>query len=163
MKMTKQDQIIKLLEENNRILKNISEQLSSAPSAGMGIGMGVLASGDLLKAIAQQYTENPDIVIQEDAVASVVGGNVFIRSSAGRVNLNVREQNEQMKSSFIKSISQKGRKLHVRFKSGKTYEYTSNNQAEFNRVADLLLTSTYVSHPFLENLRGNPDFQFTTL
>lgn len=152
-------EIIALLKENNRLLQEINNKLSSTnvqEASGLkGFPQHVMI------ALAEQYSSNPEIVIQEDSQAEFRGGNLFIRSKTGRVNANVSEKN--IKSSFIKSISQKGQKLFVSFKSGKTYQYTSHSSREFNRVADILLTSDYVSKPFLRELRDNPDFDFKTV
>ena len=155
------NKIISLLEENNRLLQEINQKLSSGTTKSSSLDILSGLNPQVMIALAEQYQENPDIVIQEDAVAEIRDGNVFIRSSKGRVNANVLEKN--VKSSFIKSVAQKGSKLVITFKTGKVYHYTSSNKAEFSRVADLLLTTSYVSKPFLRELRNNRKFQFMVM
>ena len=151
------DTIIALLQENNRILREINQKLSSNQPSIAPVSFSALTP-DILQAIAEQYTQHSDIVSEEDAVVHVIGGNVMIKSRKGRVNANLMEKT--VKSSFIKSVAQKGNLLIIQFKTGKTYQYTSSDKREFNRVADLLLTADYVSHPFLSNLKSNPRFQY---
>lgn len=153
--------VVTLLEENNRLLKELISLMSSNKQSQIQEGNLFDMSPEIIKSLGKQYIENPEILIQPDAVAQVKDGNLFISSSKGRVNANVIEKT--VKSSFINSISQRGNRLYVVFKSGKTYQYTSDNQREFNRVADILLTANRVSRPFLNELRDNPSFDYITL
>lgn len=153
--------VVTLLEENNRLLKELISLMSSNKQSKIQEGNLFDMSPEIIKSLGKQYIENPEILIQPDAVAQVKDGNLFISSSKGRVNANVIEKT--VKSSFINSISQRGNRLYVVFKSGKTYQYTSDNQREFNRVADILLTAHRVSRPFLNELRDNPSFDYITL
>ena len=151
-------EMIALLQENNRILNEVNQKLSQLVGAGVAMPSQFGITKEMMLALGEQYSENSDIVVQENAVATMTGGNLFIHSKMGRLNVNLSEK--EVKSSFIKSVAQRGTRIIVKFKSGKTYQYTSQNKTEFNRVADLLLTSPYVGRPFLENLRSNPAFNY---
>lgn len=157
------NQIIKLLEENNNLLKQINDKLSQSSTFSSSTTSEDAIFGlpkEMLNTLAEQYKQNSDVVIQEDAQVKVMGGNLFIKSRTGRVNVNLSERNEKIKSSFIREVKQTGQRLLVKFSSGKTYLYQSVDKAEFNRVADLLLTTPYVSKPFWSELRNNRSFTY---
>lgn len=144
-------QIIALLEENNKLLKEISAKLSNS-------NQSALPMGEILKALGQQYQENPEIVATENAQAYMSNDNLFIVSSTGKMNINLSEMND--KSSFINKIFVKNGVLYVNFKSNKTYKYTTSNKNMFNEVVEELMSASRISKPFINLVKNNPEFQY---
>lgn len=144
--------IIALLEENNKLLKEISAKLSNTSSSS-------LPMNEILKALGEQYQENPEIVITETTQAYVTNDNLFIVSPKGQMNINLSEMND--KSSFIKKIFVKDGVLFVNFKSNKTYKYTTSNKKMFNEVVNELMNVSRISKPFITLVRNNPEFNYS--
>lgn len=146
-----ENKIIELLQENNKLLKEISAKLSQSTSS--------LPMGEIIMALGKQYQENPEIVATENAQAYMSNDNLFIVSSSGRINVNLSEQND--KSSFIEKMYVKNGVLFVNFKSKKTYKYTSKNASLFAEVVNELMSASRVSKPFINLVRNNPEFTYS--
>lgn len=145
-------QIIALLQENNKLLKEISAKLSNSSQSSS------LPMGDIIMALGKQYIENPEIIANENAQAYVSNDNLFIVSPSGRINVNLSEKND--KSSFIEKMYVRNNVLYVNFKSNKTYKYTSKNKELFSEVVDELMSASRVSKPFINLVRNNPEFAY---
>jgi hypothetical protein len=145
-------QIIALLQENNKLLKEISAKLSTSTQSSS------LPMGDIIMALGKQYIENPEIIANENAQAYVSNDNLFIVSPSGRINVNLSEKND--KSSFIEKMYVRNNVLYVNFKSNKTYKYTSKNKELFSEVVDALMSASRVSKPFINLIRNNPEFSY---
>lgn len=146
-----ENRMIALLEENNKLLKEISAKLSNSSQSNVPMG-------DILIALGKQYIENPEIVANENAQAYFSNDNLYIQSPTGRINVNLSEKN--VKSSFIEKIYVRDGALFVNFKTKKTYKYTCRNKALFSEVVDELMTASRVSKPFIELVKNNTAFNY---
>lgn len=147
-------QIIELLKENNKLLKEISEKLGQSNQSS-------LPMGDILIALGKQYQENPEIIANENAQAYMSNDNLFIVSPSGKINVNLSEKND--KSSFIEKLYVKNGVLFVNFKSKKTYRYTTSNKSLFDKVVNELMSASRISKPFITLVRSNPEFSYSQI
>lgn len=160
--------IIELLQENNKLLKEISRKLdtSSPESTFSDVTPTVSVSRNNRMVVTKLDNERNNFRsgIQFATVVNAEendhNGLIFSNINGIDIIENVRTEVLSKKSSVIKRIELHGNKMLITFTSGKKYQYTSDDEYIMRPLFDKFRNAYSLGSVFHRHLRSNENISY---